>query len=565
MVVSCVLSLRLESQVMPLEFVCIKDDTLFWNPTINMCGPFQSVDIYKSSDRSGPFALLTSVTDPTATWFVDNAASTAYYYLESNHDCTGQNVIASDTFSNQFQQFVTKIESVTVAGDDVEITWNDNGSPQTIGYIVYRITSQGTLPIDTIFNGFTYLDVSASPNDRVESYYVLGLNACGGTNTFDALPHSTILLSTEVDFCSQHIKLTWNGYEAWENGIEHNQIWLGLDGDPLAFEHQISGTDTLAYITGIMDDTEYCISIMAKEDGRNVTSASNVVCLVSDVLAPLNQLEILNVSVGADENVVLDWSSNSDADVMKISVQRGDDSANLVPLQDFSLPITMDQNQFLDSEASPESQPFTYRLSAIDDCDTMQLSNYMSTVHLRLLAAEEGENQIAWSPFQLSGRVLVNYVPCRIENGMDIQLGETTPPHELFFTDQVPIDQRDEQICYVIKALHTYPDGTDPRISRSNVLCVEQDIALYIPNAFVPRGINNIFIPKFLNQPQSGYQMSIFDRWGGMVFETFDPNHGWDGNHNGNRCAAGVYMYLIQFPQPDGGKEIFGGELHLIR
>lgn len=558
------ISSDLWAQIIPPDFVCVKDDTLFWNAAVNNCGPFVSFDIYKSNDRAGPYALLNSVTDPNKSWFVDQDPNTSFYYLESNHTCAGQNVIPSDTLSNQFQQLVTKIERVTVAGSDVEISWYDNGSTQTIGYIIYRITAQGTLPIDTVFSGLTYRDQSASPQNRIESYYVLGMNACGGTNTFDTVAHSSILLNTEIAFCEQHIKLTWNSYEAWENDIENNQIWLGINGDPIAFEHQISANDTLAYITGVIDESEYCISILAKENGRNVTSSSNVVCVVSDVLAPVKQVRISNASVDANDQVIIDWEINSNADLLELQLLRGDDPNISSPQQSVILPLNSDLNQSRDMTAMVQDRPYYYRLSARDGCDTIMESNYISTVHLRLLSAQEGENEIAWSSWEATGRILEMYEVCRLNDGMETSLG-TTSPDQRFLTDMIPVEARDEIACYVVKANHTNAMGGDARTSRSNIICVEQNIEIYIPNAFVPEGTNEIFIPQFLNRPQSGYQFSIFNRWGNKVFETDSPDIGWDGNRDGSRCHSGVYMYLIQFPQPDGAVEVMSGDVTLIR
>lgn len=558
------ISAEIYAQIIPPDFVCVKDDTLFWNAAVNACGPFVSFDIYKSSDRDGPYSLLSSVTDPNATWFVDQDQNTSFYYLESNHNCSGQNVISSDTLNNQFQQLVTSIERVSVSGSAVEISWYDNGSSQTIGYIVYRITPQGTLPIDTVFSGLSYTDLNASPEDRVESYYVLGMNACGGTNTFDTVAHSTILLTTEMSFCEQHIKLTWNGYETWANGTDNNQIWLGIDGSPLAFEHQISANDTLAYITGVIDDSEYCISILAEENGRSVTSASNVVCVVSDVLAPIEQIRISNASVDASDQVVIDWEMNSNADILDLQLHRGDDPTSFTMQQAINLPLDMDINQSIDAAAMVQQQAYYYQLAAKDGCDSMEVSNYISTVHLRLLSAQEGENDIAWSTWEATGRTLDIYEVCRLNNGVETSLGSTMPDQR-FITDMIPVDARDEIACYVVKAHHTNTSGGDPRIARSNVICVEQNIEIYIPNAFVPEGTNNIFIPQFLNRPQSGYQFSVFNRWGNKVFETNDPDLGWDGSRQGDRCQSGVYMYLIHFPQPDGGVEIVSGDVTLIR
>nr|HPH86706.1 gliding motility-associated C-terminal domain-containing protein [Ferruginibacter sp.] len=77
------------------------------------------------------------------------------------------------------------------------------------------------------------------------------------------------------------------------------------------------------------------------------------------------------------------------------------------------------------------------------------------------------------------------------------------------------------------------------------------EFAIYVPNAFSPNGdgINDIFKIKFPNSTFNiqHLTLSIFDRWGGMVYTTDDVAVGWDGKKNGKNCPGGVYVYKIVF------------------
>ena len=41
------------------------------------------------------------------------------------------------------------------------------------------------------------------------------------------------------------------------------------------------------------------------------------------------------------------------------------------------------------------------------------------------------------------------------------------------------------------------------------------------------------------------YRMEIYDRWGGLVFESEDPNVNWNGTHfkNQQECPQAVFIY----------------------
>ena len=39
--------------------------------------------------------------------------------------------------------------------------------------------------------------------------------------------------------------------------------------------------------------------------------------------------------------------------------------------------------------------------------------------------------------------------------------------------------------------------------------------------------------------------MTIYNRWGEIIFETKDLNKGWNGNSNGIPQPPGIYFYVI--------------------
>ncbi|MCB0665301.1 MAG: gliding motility-associated C-terminal domain-containing protein [Saprospiraceae bacterium] len=552
------------SQILPPTLDCIRGDTLYWTPENNNCGPFVSTDVFFSPNPAGPYSLLASISDPGATSFHHPAMGDAYYFLQSNYNCPGQTPIPSDTINN-LPPAITTLEKVSVQSDGVLVSWYDNMDQKTVAYIIYRSTDQGTLPIDTVFGGLEYLDRSAMAGQKTETYYVLAMDQCGNTGFFD-MPHKTVHLTTKVNFCEQYIELNWNNYSGWQNGTESVQIWLGLDGAPLAFEHQVQLTDTLAYVTGIDDNREYCIAISAKENGRDVRSFSNMVCAISDVITPVDQLKIRNVSVNQNGDIDILWNHSSNADIKVLQVLKAGQNEPFVLLQDYSSqrPNSDDVNT-TDTDTDVQNQVYEYQIESTDECDETVTSNNFSSILLEVQSDMPEQNDIEWTPFQASGRVLIGYQLCRInESGMSVTLYETEDG-PLNFTEIIDPTEGSNS-CYVVKAIHTDINSADTLESRSNLACIEPQIGLYIPNAFVPGGVNSIFrpVPTFDNS-LINYRMQIFNRWGGLVFESEDINHGWDGRQNGSMLDPGVFFYLVTFEQPGGKTEMRTGTIHLIR
>ncbi|MBA3899890.1 MAG: gliding motility-associated C-terminal domain-containing protein, partial [Bacteroidetes bacterium] len=63
--------------------------------------------------------------------------------------------------------------------------------------------------------------------------------------------------------------------------------------------------------------------------------------------------------------------------------------------------------------------------------------------------------------------------------------------------------------------------------------CIEikQALNVYIPNAFTPNndGLNDSFYPKGEGIQPDSYTMMIFNRWGEMIFQSSQLDHGWNG------------------------------------
>ncbi|MFP4690994.1 MAG: gliding motility-associated C-terminal domain-containing protein, partial [Bacteroidales bacterium] len=104
--------------------------------------------------------------------------------------------------------------------------------------------------------------------------------------------------------------------------------------------------------------------------------------------------------------------------------------------------------------------------------------------------------------------------------------------------------------------------------AASDSVMVEQDLSVYIPNAFRPESdirVNQTFMPLFYECEPQDYILRIFDRYGNEVFNTDDVNgRGWDGVIDGRRAAPGAYTYQVEYNVGDGHKQR-QGTVYLVR
>jgi PKD repeat protein len=98
----------------------------------------------------------------------------------------------------------------------------------------------------------------------------------------------------------------------------------------------------------------------------------------------------------------------------------------------------------------------------------------------------------------------------------------------------------------------TFPNAFSPNSNGSNG-------GAYNPNATD----NDIFFPVFAGVDD--YHLMIFNRWGELIFESFDINIGWDGYYRGELSQQEVYVWKAEVKFTDGRSETFVGDLTLLR
>lgn len=98
--------------------------------------------------------------------------------------------------------------------------------------------------------------------------------------------------------------------------------------------------------------------------------------------------------------------------------------------------------------------------------------------------------------------------------------------------------------CYAVSAIDSFNNESElsPRV------CVDNCPLYELPNVFSPGGdnINDVFHPLYPWRYVKDVDMTIFNRWGQIVFETNNPDILWNGlNQTTNEtCPSGVYFYV---------------------
>ncbi|MBN8703229.1 MAG: gliding motility-associated C-terminal domain-containing protein [Bacteroidetes bacterium] len=126
---------------------------------------------------------------------------------------------------------------------------------------------------------------------------------------------------------------------------------------------------------------------------------------------------------------------------------------------------------------------------------------------------------------------------------------------------------------YVITLLATDNNGCTSTASQT--VTVNPDFALQVTAdgtafAFTPNGdgLNDVFIPMGVGIDPNNYEITIYDRWGIVVFYTQLPTRAWNGtfeNNGSNVLQQDVYVWVINTKDYQGNDYTFKGTVTLLK
>lgn len=137
---------------------------------------------------------------------------------------------------------------------------------------------------------------------------------------------------------------------------------------------------------------------------------------------------------------------------------------------------------------------------------------------------------------------------------------------------QNPIHTYSDTGTYAVRLFIENEFGCRDSLIQNVVIYPVYDIV--IPNAFTPTSnsngfydpldtSNDIFYP--FTEYVEEFRMSIFNRWGELIFESLDINRGWNGFYRDEPCPQDVYVYKMEFKFSDGEKITRVGDITLFK
>ncbi len=105
----------------------------------------------------------------------------------------------------------------------------------------------------------------------------------------------------------------------------------------------------------------------------------------------------------------------------------------------------------------------------------------------------------------------------------------------------------DQETRIAYDSVGAFCDEVNFVLQASNTSGKVPAVDVLIPQAFSPNGDgNNDEYEVTATGEYQSYSCQIFDRWGGLVFESVNPSETWDGTINGASAQSGTYMVVVK-------------------
>ncbi|MBO6081366.1 MAG: gliding motility-associated C-terminal domain-containing protein [Bacteroidales bacterium] len=537
-------------------------------------------DIFKKRDFEPdfppePFASVpNSVTHFTDTSDVcDNIISyqisiTNFYGV--NERCPFMTTIGSAHLVDSTSPAPPVLDSVTVTANNEIMLGFHETEPYMMAYIIYYISPNGTIPLDTIYGQTYWIDPIVDPSFDSRYYRIATMDSCGNVSalTDDQQCNMTLHLQN-ADACHRSATIQWSTYANLHGDINHFEVMLSSNQGQ-SWTNLGSTTSNNYQIDNLELNHQYIAYVRVVNNGGTITASTNRINIKIQADESQDFTYIRSVSVIDNEYIRIRVLTSGDTiPFVRLTLQRSEDGVNFENFKTKSyIPGTADYD-FADSNANFSRNTYYYRTYLFNTCEVD--AGYSNVSHNILLRGENNaqNNVLTWHGYDnWDGDVAYYYVMRKVENEeLFNTVNQVQPGTVNSYSDDISsLYESGSKFVYYIEAQENPNNYGIDETSLSNQITVTQPPAIYIPNAFRPLGANNnVFKPVNSFVSIDGYRFSIFTRTGECIFITTNPQEGWDGRINGVVAPMNVYVYYMEYKMPDGTQMERTGTVTLVK
>ncbi len=535
------------------------------------------MSIYTNSTPGNWTLLADDIENPVYNYIVEDGLcyDSLNFMIEIGNTagCTSVSNITGDWFSEDNQPETPVFDSVSIINNSqVILGWHASVSADVKGTYIYHETDVWT-KFDSVtpYHVTYYIDSSYNPCDSSINYAIAAFDSCDivSPGTYNAPQRPIMITNLESDLCTSSILINWTPYINPVEPLDKYQIWAVENFADTVLVEEVDGNTTFYEDQNKDQNTTYTYYIRAWFGNNSSTSCSKSIT-TSSYIVP-EELYFINASVL--ENNTIDLALDIDINPVNCNweIYRSDtNSTNMSLIKTFDRnAVTNPLYEYNDIDADGSTGYYYYNAIVYDSCGNESIvSNKLKTIYLTGDSPTENNISLSWNKFEGWDAGVEKYYIYRMTDGITplIPFDSVNASTTQYNDDISGVSSSTTDFVYWISAKENQGNTYGYReISNSNRVTFIRETELYMPNAFRPDGLNNIFGPVVSGYAGTNYSMKIFNRWGQMIFESNSPGNGWNGTYSGKPSPAGLYIYHLSYINSKNEQKEYQGTVMLIR
>jgi gliding motility-associated-like protein len=384
--------------------------------------------------------------------------------------------------------------------------------------------------------------------------------------------HRAVDLAVEFDLCSQSNELQWTAYEGWEGQISGYRIYGGQAGETLELLKFVQPSSRTFTQENVDIASQYCYYLETVHTSGLVSLSAIDTVSTSYPEAP-SYLTIDQVSVVDQNSVELRFSADITGSINSFKILRRSNSNT--PFTEIETLWNIGaSSQVIVDQFPTGSISYQYLVQSIfqpAQCSSPLVVSESNTAN-SILLLNEIQNQVVslyWTPYETYEPGLAGYIiQRRTGSGVFSDITTVGPNTTMWQEPIVSLINGSQpgEVQYQVIALgNANGEGVEGK-SYSNITTAAVETHMQVPSAFTP-GSNdmNFEFKPLMDFAPAKYTMLVMDRVGRKMFETTNPDDGWDGRFMGGEFVnEAVYVYYIQYTDYTGLFKTFTGNVTVL-
>lgn len=454
------------------------------------------------------------------------------------NNCSAKNIAFNPVATLPLPQItqLTAVDASTLKLDFVQ--------PVNVQYKLEMATNtQGFVQLQTLYGVGTSTITNLNLDNNYYCFRLSSYDACNFVNNYSQTICSHKLKVTPQD--GQNI-IDWptnttgvSNYEIKRN----NAVYQNINTSTKIFFDDIDVTCK----------EEYCYQLTSNYSwgGKSVSLSKCVTAFSSNIPATITNA----TSVVESDGVKISWIQPPLFTVANYSILKASGTGTF---------------NFLDNSlvANYKDKAFTvgadqcYKINYLDLCDNRSLNtNPICPVQLQGELSDENKVTLTWNAYTGWNLGVKSYQILKYDQSGSL-IATIDRGTNLSFTE-TDVDLQNQIVFYKIVAI---PNELGILQSESNQIQLSKPVNLFFPTAFTPDRKGPLANETFKVQGQfvKKMELSIFDRWGAVVFYT-DKGEGWDGFQNGQPMPISTYVWVANVTDISGKTYQRSGTVVLMR